>query len=62
MWVGNDEVEELYRTKLEARYSLAKQIRGTLGFHQFEPILNSSKVIVKCVSSDEQGYEKETSK
>ena len=62
MWVGNDAVEELYRDKLQARYSLAKRINGTLGYHQFDPIPNTSKVVVKHVSSDLVGFEKETSK
>ena len=62
MWVGNDTVEELYREKLEARYSLAKQIRGTQTFHQFDPVPNTTKVIVKYVSSDIAGFEKQTSR
>ena len=47
---------------VQARYALAKQIKGTLGFHQFEPVPNSTTIIVKAVSSDVQGFEKQTSK
>ena len=62
IWVPNEEVEELYTEKLQARYARAKQIHGTLGYHQFEPVPNSTKIIVKAVSSDVQGFEKQTAK
>ena len=60
LWVSKEEVEELGCEKLNERYSQAKTIQGTQGFHYFEPVVGTSKVLVKVVSSDAESFEKET--
>ena len=60
--VPKSEIENLCAEKLEARYSNTKTIPGTLGYHFFQPILGTSKVLAKVVSSDEQSDEHETMK
>ena len=60
MWVSKEEVEELGRDKLCERYSQAKTIVGTHGFHYFEPVRGTTKVLTKVVSSDAETFEKET--
>ena len=60
MWVPKEEVEELGRVKLLERYEQAKTVVGTQGFHYFQPVRGTTKVLVKVASSDIEAFEKET--
>ena len=59
-WVPKSEIENLCAEKLDARYAETRRIPGTLGYHFFQPIFGTSKVLAKVVSSDEQSDEHET--
>ena len=60
LWVPDSEIEDLWNEKLCERYADTKTIQGTQGFHFFEPILGTSKVLAKVVCSDEVANEYET--
>lgn len=59
LWCGKEEIAAA-EEKLAERYKNAKTIVGTLKFHEFRPIKDSTQVAVKCVSSDTQEFLKDT--
>ena len=52
LWCSEQEINRVYVEKLEERYSKAKTVPGTLGYHFFSPVAGSTKVNARCLSGD----------